>query len=55
MLYSTFEQFSILRLIPIHPFGNLDLSFTNSALFILIAFMLILGLHSIEGKIVPGR
>ena len=55
MLYSTFEQFSIIRILPIHPFGNMDLSFTNSGLFILIAVLIIGGLHSIEGKIVPGR
>jgi len=55
MLLSTFEQFSILRIVPLHPFGNLDLSFTNSSLFILIAVALIIALHQIEGKLIPGR
>ena len=55
MPFSTFEQFSILRIVPIHPFGNLDLSFTNSSMFILIATILIISLHKIEGRLIPGR
>lgn len=54
MPLSTFEQFSILRIIPMHPFGNLDLSFTNSSLFILIATLLVISLHLIESKLIPG-
>jgi hypothetical protein len=34
---SFFDQFELIRIIPIHPFGNLDISFTNSSLFIVIA------------------
>jgi hypothetical protein len=37
MTYSAFEQFEIIRLIPIHPFGNLDISITNSTLFMALA------------------
>jgi len=56
MINSTFEQFEIFRLIPIHPFGNLDLSFTNSSLFLLIALFIIYSLINNNIKnIVPGR
>ncbi len=55
MIYSTFEQFSIIRLVPMHPWGNMDLSFTNSALFILIAAIIIISLHNIQNKIIPSR
>lgn len=58
MINSTFEQFEIIRLLPIHPFGNLDLSFTNSSLFLLIAVLLLNGLinnNVKKGYIVPGR
>ena len=34
MAYSAFEQFEIIRLIPLHLFGNLDISITNSTVFI---------------------
>jgi len=56
MINSTFEQFEIFRLIPIHPFGNFDLSITNSTLFLLIALFLINSLINNNIKnIVPGR
>ncbi len=56
MINSTFEQFEIFRLIPIHPFGNLDLSFTNSSLFLIIALFLINSLINNNIKnLVPGR
>lgn len=58
MINSTFEQFEIVRLIPIHPFGNLDLSITNSTLFLVIAIILINGLinnNVKKGYIIPGR
>lgn len=56
MINSTFEQFEIFRLIPIHPFGNLDLSFTNSSLFLIIAVFIINSLISNNVKnLVPGR
>ena len=54
-IYSTFEQFSIIRILPIHPFGNFDISYTNSALFITIAVIFIIALHSVQAKIIPGR
>jgi len=34
MLYTPLEQFSIVRLIPL-KFGNFDISFTNSSLYLL--------------------
>lgn len=37
MTYSAFEQFEIIRVIPIHPFGNLDISITNSTIFMGLA------------------
>jgi ATP synthase subunit 6 len=58
MINSTFEQFEIVRLIPFHPFGNLDLSFTNSTLFLFIALILINSLiqnNVKKGYIIPGR
>jgi F-type H+-transporting ATPase subunit a len=41
MLFSPLEQFAIISLIPIH-FGNLYLSFTNSALFMVLTISLVL-------------
>ena len=56
MINSTFEQFEIFRLIPIHPFGNLDLSFTNSSLYLIIALILINSLiNNNITNLVPGR
>jgi ATP synthase subunit 6 len=55
MINSIFEQFEIIRLLPIHPFGNLDLSITNSTLFMIIAAILIYVLLNIKKDIVPGR
>jgi len=53
---SIFEQFEIIRLIPIHPFGNLDISFTNSTLFLVIALFLIYNLITNNVlNVVPGR
>lgn len=59
MGYSAFEQFEIIRLINIHPFyGNMDMSITNSTIFILIPVMIWYGLYTYNvssGKVVPGR
>jgi len=56
MITSIFEQFEIIRLIPIHPFGNLDLSFTNSSLYLVIALFILNGLINNNIKnLVPGR
>lgn len=55
---SHFDQFEIVRLIPFHLFGNLDLSFTNSTLFMLFAvsFFYFLYLTNIKySLIIPGR
>lgn len=55
---SFFDQFELIRIIPIHPFGNLDISFTNSSLFIVIAaafFWFVYNTNVSEGKLVPGR
>jgi ATP synthase subunit 6 len=58
MILSVFEQFEIVRIIPIHLFGNLDISITNSTLFMLIAFTFIVVLYNgniKNGKLVPSR
>jgi hypothetical protein len=56
MALSHFDQFEIIRIIPIHPFGNLDISITNSTIFMLIAVGSFYGLMQIEkGNIVPTR
>ena len=56
MINSLFEQFEIIRLIPLHPFGNFDLSFTNSSLFLVIALFIINALFNNNVKnLVPGR
>jgi len=56
MITSIFEQFEIFRIIPIHPFGNLDLSITNSTLFLIIALFIINNLINNNIKnLVPGR
>lgn len=56
MIFSHFDQFEIIRLIPIHLFGNLDISVTNSTIFMLIAVGAFSGLMVIEkGYLVPTR
>ena len=55
--HNPLEQFQIKRLIPIH-IGDLDLSFTNSALFMLIAVALItlfLTYAMRSRALIPGR
>ena len=55
---SFFDQFELIRLIPIHPFGNLDISLTNSSLFMLLAvfyFAFVYKCNVAEGLMVPGR
>jgi len=51
---SHFDQFEIVRLIPFHLFGNLDLSFTNSTLFMLFAvgFFYFLYLTNIKNSLI---
>lgn len=58
MANSVFEQFEIIRIIPLHIFGNFDISITNSTLFMLIAvgFYYFLYKTNVEnGLLVPGR
>lgn len=59
MAYSAFEQFEIIRLIPLHLFGNLDISITNSTLFMFLALLFFYFLYYVsgikEGALVPSR
>lgn len=58
MAFSAFEQFEIIRILPIHLFGNFDISFTNSTLFMLIAvgtFYFLFQTNIEKGYLVPGR
>ncbi len=58
MTFSAFDQFEVIRIIPIHPFGNLDLSVTNSTIFMLVAvafFYMLYKTNVEKGYIVPGR
>lgn len=58
MAYSAFDQFEITRIIPLHLFGNLDISITNSTIFMVIGtgtFYWIYMLNVEEGPLVPGR
>lgn len=58
MVFSAFEQFEIIRIIPIHLFGNFDISITNSTIFmgIALAFFYFLHVSNIEnGLLIPGR
>jgi len=56
MAYTPFEQFEIIKLIPIHLFGNLDISVTNSTLFMLLAVGFFMFIFSIEeGLLIPTR
>jgi len=59
MTYSAFEQFEIIRLIPLHLIGNLDLSITNSTIFMLLALAYFYFLYYVsgikEGTLVPSR
>lgn len=56
MAHSHFDQFEIIRLIPIHLFGNLDISITNSTIFMLTAVGFFSGIMLMEkGYLVPTR
>jgi ATP synthase subunit 6 len=58
MTLSVFDQFEITRIIPIHPFGNLDLSITNSTLFMVVAYIFIVQFYNANikwGKLIPNR
>jgi F-type H+-transporting ATPase subunit a len=54
---SPFEQFEIHRIIPIQ-LGELDLSITNSTIYMIYALVIYTVLYKInveKGKVVPGR
>jgi len=56
--FSYFDQFEILRLVEVHPFGNFDISITNSTVFMLLAlgfFVFMFNSNSNNGAIIPGR
>jgi len=57
--YSAFDQFEIIRLLPIHPFGNLDISVTNATVFMILAIVTWQYLVKVNieenGTIVPHR
>ena len=56
--YSYFDQFEIIRIIPIHPFGNFDISITNSTIFMLLGtgyFVFLYQTNIENGLLVPGR
>jgi hypothetical protein len=58
MTVSIFDQFEITQIVNIHPFGNFDISITNSTIFMVIALGLFIQLSRLtvtEGKIVPDR
>lgn len=58
MTFSVFEQFEIIRIFPLHLFGNFDISITNSTIFMLVAvgFYYFLFKTNVEnGLLVPGR
>lgn len=57
MLFTPLEQFEIISLIPI-KFGWLNISFTNSSLFILLVFgviLLLVHLSTLNSTIIPNR
>ncbi len=56
MALNHFDQFEIIRILPIHPFGNLDISITNSTIFMLTAVGAFYTLTKLEkGYLVPTR
>lgn len=55
---SPFEQFEIQRIIPLRLGETLDLSVTNSTLFMVYAIAIYMVLYKVNiaaGKLVPGR
>lgn len=56
--FSYFDQFEIVRILEIHPFGDLDISITNSTIFMilsLIFFIFMYKTNTENGLLVPGR
>jgi hypothetical protein len=55
-VHSHFDQFEIVRIIPFRLFGNLDLSFTNSSLFLVLSMSAIILIGSYNLKtIIPNK
>ena len=57
IMASPFEQFEVNRIIPLQ-FGVIDLSITNSTVYMLyavIVYQIIYKINITEGKLVPGR
>tara|TARA_B100000614_G_C14548461_1_gene492978 strand:- start:2288 stop:2467 length:180 start_codon:yes stop_codon:yes gene_type:complete len=59
MAYSAFEQFEITRLLKIDILGKLDLSITNSVVFLVISILFFNFLYNYsglsKGYLVPSR
>lgn len=57
--YSAFDQFEVHRLVNLHIFDKIDLSITNSSLFLIISllyFIFLIKYSGIEtGYLVPSR
>jgi F-type H+-transporting ATPase subunit a len=56
--YAYFDQFEITRIVSIHPFGNFDISVTNSTVFLLLAVLYFVFFYQTNleaGTVVPGR
>lgn len=55
---SPFEQFEIQRIVPLELGGALDVSITNSTVYMALAVAVYMVLYKInieQGKVVPGR
>jgi ATP synthase subunit 6 len=56
--HSCFDQFEIIRVLKFHPFGNFDISITNSTIFLILPALYIVFLYNTnikKGLLVPGR
>ena len=57
-LGSPFEQFEIHRYVPIQLGETLDLSITNTTIYMVYAIVIYMGMYKMnieKGKLVPGR
>lgn len=57
-VFSCFDQFELIRILKLHPFGNFDISITNSTIFLLLPVLYIVFLYETNiknGLLVPGR
>lgn len=58
VISSPFEQFEIQRIVPIQIGETLDISITNSTIYMIYALVIYMVLYKInieKGKVVPGR